>query len=85
MISKNRAKYIISLQQKKVRDEERLYVIEGDKLVTEFLQSGIHIKMLIAKPEFISSLSSDMKQYADIFAFYCRVRVIYNRFFAYVP
>jgi TrmH family RNA methyltransferase len=66
MISKNRAKYIISLQQKKVRDEERLYVIEGDKLVTEFLQSGIHIKMLIAKPEFISSLSSDMKRYADI-------------------
>jgi len=60
MISKNKAKFIISLQKKKVRDEEKLYVIEGDKLVREFLAAGIPFKTLIAKPEFIGSLHKDL-------------------------
>ncbi len=60
MISKNRIKYIISLQRKKIRDEERLYIVEGDKIVKEFLASGITVNSLIAKPEFISSLAGDM-------------------------
>jgi RNA methyltransferase, TrmH family len=64
MISKIKSKYIISLQKKKVRDDERVYVIEGDKLVREFLLAKIPVKMLIAKPEFLRSLSDDMKQYA---------------------
>jgi RNA methyltransferase, TrmH family len=65
MISKNKAKYIISLREKKVRDEEKLFVIEGDKLVREFLEAKIRVRILAAKPEFILSLSSEMKQYAD--------------------
>ena len=44
MISKNKTKFIISLQKKKVRDEERLFVIEGDKLVKEFLAAKIPVK-----------------------------------------
>ena len=52
MISKNKAKFIISLQKKKVRDEEKFYVIEGDKLVREFLGARMPLKTLIAKPEF---------------------------------
>jgi len=56
MISKNKTKFIVSLQKKKVREEERLFVIEGDKLVREFLAAGRTVKTLIAKPEFISSL-----------------------------
>lgn len=58
MISKNKTKFIISLQKKKVRDEEKLYVIEGDKLVREFLNAGASVSMLVAKPEFLSSLNS---------------------------
>ena len=65
MISKNRTKFIISLQKKKVRDEEGLFVIEGDKLVKEFLTAKIHVKTLIAKPEFVSSLASELRRYAD--------------------
>jgi len=57
MISKNKIKFIISLQKKKVRDEEKLYVIEGDKLVREFVNAGVHISLLAAKPEFLSSLA----------------------------
>jgi TrmH family RNA methyltransferase len=62
MISKNKANYIISLQKKKIRDEERLFVIEGDKLVKEFLQSRAPVKTLIAKPEFLNSLPLFLKQ-----------------------
>ncbi len=60
MISKNRIKFIISLQKKKTRDEKGLYVIEGDKLVREFLGAKIPIKALIAKPEFITSIPADL-------------------------
>jgi TrmH family RNA methyltransferase len=65
MISKNRAKFIISLQKRKIREEEQLYVIEGDKLVREFLAAGKHFKTLVAKPEFISSLSFELKSNVD--------------------
>ena len=59
MLSKNKAKFIISLQKKKIREEYKLYVIEGDKIVKEFISAGIPIKSLIAKPEFISSLPKE--------------------------
>lgn len=62
MISKNKARFVISLQKKKVRDEEGLFVIEGDKLVREFLAARIQVKTLIAKKEFIGSLSPYMKE-----------------------
>jgi TrmH family RNA methyltransferase len=64
MISKNKSKFIISLQKKKVREEEKLYVIEGDKLVREFLGAGVPLKTLIAKPEFLSSLTAEMTSIA---------------------
>lgn len=64
MISKTKEKFIISLQKKKVRDEEQLFIIEGDKLVKEFLWSGHPVKTLIAKPEFISSLPADIRKNA---------------------
>jgi RNA methyltransferase, TrmH family len=58
MISKNKAKFIISLQKKKAREEENLFVIEGDKIVKEFLAAKVPVHSLIAKPEFLSSLGS---------------------------
>ena len=36
-ISKNQVRFIRSLQQKKVRDEEKLFVAEGDKCISELL------------------------------------------------
>ncbi|MGD0583513.1 MAG: RNA methyltransferase [Bacteroidales bacterium] len=58
MLSKSKLKLIVSLQRKKARDEERLFVIEGDKIVREFLGSEMEINTLIAMPEFIGSLSA---------------------------
>jgi RNA methyltransferase, TrmH family len=65
MISKNKTKYIISLQKKKEREKERMYVIEGDKLIKEFLIAEVPVKMLFAKPEFIRSLTADMRKHAE--------------------
>jgi TrmH family RNA methyltransferase len=60
MISKSRKRFIISLQKKKIRDIERLFVIEGDKLVKEFLNAKIPVKTLIAKPEFLKELQAEL-------------------------
>ncbi len=38
MLSKNQVKYIQSLSQKKCRDEEALFIAEGNKIVAEFLE-----------------------------------------------
>jgi len=65
MISKNQIKFILSLQKKKRRDEEKLFVIEGDKLVREFLSSKVPVKTLVAKPEFLSTLSDELLVVAD--------------------
>ena len=56
MLSKTKTKFIISLQKKKTRDSERLFVIEGDKIVKEFILAGAPVKTVVGKPEFIASL-----------------------------
>ncbi|HRW86340.1 MAG TPA: hypothetical protein P5180_12995 [Bacteroidales bacterium] len=52
MLSKTKINFIISLQKKKVREEERLFVIEGDKMVREFLAANVTVRMLVGKPNF---------------------------------
>ena len=59
MIRKNTIKLLLSLQKKKARDEARLYVIEGDKLVREYLSCQVPLKLLVAKPEFTGSLTPE--------------------------
>ena len=65
MISKNRIKYIRSLQDKKARDEEQLYVIEGDKLIKDYISSGTRLRLLAAVPEFIDLLLPGEKTAID--------------------
>ncbi len=57
MVRRSMINFIISLQKKKVREEEKLFVIEGDKLVREFLEAGVPARVLVGKPEFINSLT----------------------------
>jgi TrmH family RNA methyltransferase len=45
-----------SLQNKKARDGENMFVIEGEKTVREFLEAGMHLRVLAATAEFISTL-----------------------------
>lgn len=53
MIGKNTIKLIKSLSDKKNRIDENLFVAEGDKIVSEVLDSGYVIDKLIATAEFI--------------------------------
>ena len=57
MVSRNKMNFIVSLQKKKAREEEKLFIIEGDKLVKEFLAAKIPAKILVAKSEFLNSLT----------------------------
>ena len=63
MVSKSKANFILSLQKKKGREKEGLFVIEGDKIVKEFLIAKVRLRTLIAKPEFINALPESLKQY----------------------
>jgi RNA methyltransferase, TrmH family len=65
MLSKNKISFIVSLQKKKYREEYGLYIIEGDKLVKEYLAAGMPVRFVIAKPEFLGSLSEDMLRNAE--------------------
>jgi TrmH family RNA methyltransferase len=59
MLSNKNIKFINSLQKKKNRDSHGLYIVEGDKLVREILQSDSGLEWLIAKPEWISGIPDD--------------------------
>jgi len=50
MLSKNKISYINSLNQKKYRVENRVFVAEGTKLVNELLTSHFDVRMLVALP-----------------------------------
>ena len=52
MVSKNTIKLIKSLALKKVRNKEKLFLVEGDKNVAEVLNSEINVEKLIATAKF---------------------------------
>ena len=51
MLSKNKLKQLRSFQQKKNRDQEKLFIIEGNKLVQEALLSELVIKNIVCTQE----------------------------------
>jgi TrmH family RNA methyltransferase len=65
MITRNQVKMILSLQKRKVREENLLFVIEGDKLVREYLLAGNRVALLAGKPEWLSGESEDVISGAD--------------------
>lgn len=65
MLSKGWSKFIISLQKKKEREERRLFTVEGDKLVKEFLLSDWIVEVLAGKPEYLASLPAELKKRAS--------------------
>lgn len=65
MLSKNKQKHITALSRKKVRDQEKLFVAEGQKLVLDLLQSGLTCQYLIVDEKWINSQDS-LKTDAEI-------------------
>ena len=54
MLSKNKIKFITSLHRKKGRDENLLFIAEGNKLVTEILSSDFDVETLVATGDWIA-------------------------------
>ena len=52
MISKSEIKFIRSLAQKKCRQENNLFVVEGERLVSEVINSNIVINKLLLTDSF---------------------------------
>ena len=46
MVSKNQIKLITSLQQKKFRNEEKMFIAEGIKVIQELLNSNFELQYL---------------------------------------
>lgn len=65
MITRNQVKMILSLQKRKVREENSLFVIEGDKLVREYILAGNRVRLLAAKPEWIDGELPAVTEGAD--------------------
>ena len=63
MVSKNQIKLITSLQQKKYRSIEKLFLAEGVKVIQELLQSNLFNLVLIGpysrEREYLPLLSMD--------------------------
>ena len=52
MLSKNRLKYIQSLHQKKYRQQQGAFLVEGAKSVQEVLRSNFQIELVVATEAF---------------------------------
>ena len=55
MLSKNQAKNINNLHQKKFRSKEKLFIAEGPKVVEEFLHSDLKIREIFALEAWIEN------------------------------
>lgn len=64
-MTRHQAKMILSLQKKKVREESSLFVIEGDKVVREYLMAGNRVVLLAAKPEWLDGEPETVTVMAD--------------------
>lgn len=62
-LTKSQFKSIKSLKQKKFRDENSSFIIEGKKLVLEALNSSVEIEMILLKSEFQLDFSSNRPVY----------------------
>jgi TrmH family RNA methyltransferase len=67
MISKNRIRFIKALEQKKIRHEEQLFVIEGEKIVLEALEwIPESIQSVYYTNDFVHSYNQENIQFEEI-------------------
>jgi TrmH family RNA methyltransferase len=67
MISKNKIKQLKSLASKKVRQKERLFLVEGDKNVNEVLNSDYIVNELYATDSFLNSIDKKANRAKKIY------------------
>lgn len=55
MLSKNKIKFIHALARKKIRDQKRSFLVEGNKMVLEAIRSDHDIELICATEDFLKS------------------------------
>lgn len=63
MLSKNTVKFIKSLHQKKIRNQENQFFVEGEKSVLEVLNSGFQVSILLVTDRFTQSHHESFPRY----------------------
>jgi len=58
MLSKNESKFIKSLKLKKYRQQERCFLVEGEKNIEEVLRSDMLVRYIVGTEEFLQRLES---------------------------
>lgn len=66
MLSKNKIKFIQSLERKKIRDEHGVFLVEGNKMVDEALASGFEIELLVGTENFLIGKQLNDKAIGEI-------------------
>jgi RNA methyltransferase, TrmH family len=64
MLALSKIKFIRSLQIKKYRDEEGLFIAEGDKIVREALISGYDITLVVAEKDWLKNNKNELSHFA---------------------
>lgn len=65
MLSKNKIKLIRSLEHKKFREKENLFLIEGEKLIEELMQSGLNIQNIFATEAWIDKNTQALNKFKN--------------------
>ncbi|MFN8438457.1 MAG: RNA methyltransferase [Cytophagales bacterium] len=68
-ITRNQTKFVKTLQTKKNRQQERLFIVEGGKSVLEMLNSDFEVHTLFATDQFLNSFN--YKKYQNLHIVLC--------------
>ncbi len=66
MLSKNKIKFIQSLNRKKVRDQEQLFLVEGNKMVLEAIRSEYQVELVCATESFSEEFQAEEKNITEL-------------------
>jgi len=66
MLSKNKQKFILSLNRKKIRDQHQVFIAEGEKLIEDLLKSEIKVETIICTKDWLTSNTALIPDGAEI-------------------
>lgn len=66
MLSKNKIKFIQSLARKKSRDQENVFLVEGNKMVAEAISSNLNVKLVAGTTSFFTEYNIGQAQANEI-------------------
>ena len=67
MLSKNKIKFIQSLSRKKIREQENVFLVEGNKMVIEALQSNFSLKLICGTLGFLKENNITPKDAEEVY------------------